>query len=203
MKIINLEQGSHEWKQWRRNGLGGSDIANLMGLSPFEDATPEFLFREKVEGLERDTNFSMRRGTSLEPVARRSLEKMLGASYTPICVEHDKQPWMKASLDGCNFDNFRSEIVEIKCPKYTVHDYVLSGLCPDYYAVQCQWQLLVTGAEVCIFASYNNGQKFAAKDHLAYLLLYPDAEKQAEILEKAEEFWGKVYEAKMGALAGV
>lgn len=201
MRFVKLQQGSPEWKRWRRDGLGGSDIANLLGLSPFADATPENLFREKVEGFERETNYAMRRGTFMEPKARRAAEYVFGYAFEPCCVEHEEQPWLRVSLDGSNWT--LNEILEIKCPKFTVHDQVLQGICPDYYEVQCQWQLLVTDAESCIFASFNSSQKFEPEQYLAYMRIYPDAERQAEILEAAEEFWGKVCEAKMGVPACV
>ncbi len=47
MKIIDLEQGTPEWLEWRKNGIGSSDIATIMGANPYQ--TPYQLWEENLE----------------------------------------------------------------------------------------------------------------------------------------------------------
>lgn len=208
MRIIPLQQGTLEWLDWRRAGLGGSDLAALLGLSPYEDATREALFAEKVHGTRKETNFAMRRGTRLEPVARAAFERLTGRHYEPVCVEHDDEPWMRCSLDGLcedvpeGFGNpVTWDILEIKAGSWQTHDLILSGLVPDHFGVQCQWQLLVTGADVCHLVSINDGRRFARAQQIAHVEVRADGERQAELLDAGRAFWAEVEAAREGLVA--
>lgn len=200
MRLIQHIQGTPEWLAWRRDGIGGSDVANLLGVSPFDDATPECLFAEKVFGHTRPTNFAMRRGNRLEPVAREWFERKRGHKFPPVCVEHSDASWMRASLDGLAYvpgpGHLFAELAEIKAPNWKVHDAALAGFVPDYYRVQVQWQLLVTGAELCWFVSVTEHSRFLLDQQLAVVKVYADAEEQARLHTAAEAFWGRVLAAR-------
>lgn len=201
MKFIHLEQQSPAWHAWRSGGLGGSDVAAVMGLSPY--CSREKLLREKL-GLEvREENFAMRRGTRLEPVARIRVEKELRKAFVPWCVQHDDLDWIRVSLDGLYLpDDAEAEVLEIKCPSWQSHELALDGFVPDYYRVQCQYQLLATGLDVCHYASFSMHSRYAhdSKLQLAIIKIRPDAELQAEILTAAEEFVAEWEAAKRGGL---
>lgn len=205
MKLVEHQQGTPAWRLWRRSGVGGSDVASILGISPFADATREALLREKVTGVERETNFSMRRGTRLEPLARELYARRAGCTATPVCVEHPEAPWIRVSLDGLcrthpKVAGERPWVAEIKCPAWHVHDDALQGVVRDYYLVQCQWQLFCCGLDRCDFVSFNDGQRFAENEQLAVVTLTTDAEVQGRCLEAAEAFWQEV-EAGRAALA--
>lgn len=194
MRIVDLVQGSPAWLAWRNAGIGGSDVAAILGVSPFEDATRERLMEEKLYGRKRDTNYAMRRGTSLEPVARKLFEQRTGLVWPPMCVEDEHQTWAKASLDGINFE--QQAIIEIKAPNWKVHDAWLLGLVPEYYAVQMQWNMLIAGVNKCHAVSFNNGSKFAEEDHLAYVIVEADAEIQGGLIDAATAFWDELQEKR-------
>lgn len=40
------ELSEHEWLQWRTKGIGGSDVAAILGISPWK--TQRDLYRDKV-----------------------------------------------------------------------------------------------------------------------------------------------------------
>lgn len=48
--LVELSQGTPEWHEWRKNGIGGSDATVVEGISPYR--TPRQLFYEK-KGLGR------------------------------------------------------------------------------------------------------------------------------------------------------
>lgn len=199
MRVVSLQQGTLEWREWRRGGIGGSDVAAILGLSPFENATRADLLREKVTGENRETNFGMRRGTRLEPIARRMFADRTGINWEPICGEDEHLVWPKVSLDGINSD--WSEIVEIKCANWQTHELWLHGFVPDYYLVQMQWQMMVVGCNRCHAVCFNNGSRFRPEDHLAYVVVEADGERAAELLEAAEAFWNEVCAARENAVA--
>lgn len=191
--LVNLTQGSPEWKSWRRDGIGGSDIATIVGVAPFEDATRENLLREKAEGWERPTNFAMRRGTRLEPVARFAYEQFRECAAPPVCVEMQGAAWARVSLDGlCRFRAIPCGVpwvLELKVPGWEAHDKALAGMVPDYYVPQCQWQMLVCGLFRLDYVSYSENQRFAEKDRLAIVTVWPDESLQSELREAAVRFW--------------
>lgn len=217
MKLVRLNQGSPEWLLWRRGGIGGSDAATILGISPFEDATIPNLMREKVEGWERPRNFAMKQGTRLEPTARVAYQRAVSCVAPPVCVEHDAASWMRVSLDGLcsNHAVIATErldwILELKVPGWESHSQALAGHVPDYYMPQCQWQLLVTGLDRLDYASFSRHERYAGPglgqtpthdellarlptqpDMLAIVRVEPDAEMQARLLTECEKFWLEV-----------
>ncbi|HEY1190762.1 MAG TPA: YqaJ viral recombinase family protein, partial [Gemmata sp.] len=212
MNRLNLNQGSPEWLAWRREGLGGSDIAAILGLSPYEDATRQSVFDAKVHGTERDPNFAMRRGTLMEPEARLAYMTRTRCTAPPVCVEMAGCPWARVSLDGLAdngavIPSQREEwVLELKCPGWATHDLALAGIVAEHFEVQCQWQMLVTGIQRCDFASFNPGKRFTPgnapdfdtwkqrppaqrppmpAEWLAVLPVPPDPDRQAWILAEA------------------
>lgn len=236
MKLVTHTQGSPEWKAWRSGewdrdgrrvggGLGGSDIAGVLGLSPYTDPphNRRTVFDEKVHGIEREVSFSMHRGTRLEPHARDAYQRRQRCTAAPVCVEMDGCPWARASLDGLAHDggilpSARLHwILELKCPNWETHDAALAGVVAEHFLVQCQWQMLVCGLDRLDFASFNPGQRFTPSgappwdewrkldphrrppmpdEWLAVHAIEPDPDRQAWILEEAGRFWFEVLEAR-------
>lgn len=197
MRVVRLAQGTLPWHQWRHEGLGGSDVAAVLEVSPYEGCTPEDVFAEKILFRPKEPTFAMRRGTKLEPIARDLFERRTGWRFQPCCVEHDDEPWIRASLDGLGQEFVNGvELLEIKAPKWQDHDGILAGIVPEWFLVQCQWQLLATGADVCHLVSFNDGGPFAGKDQLAHVVIEADPERQAAILDVARMFWERVTTAR-------
>ena len=199
MKLVNFIQGSPEWKRWRWGGLGGSDVAAVMGLSPY--LTRAELLAEKAVFSERESSFAMRRGTRLEPDARNLYASTRRCHAVPQCVEHEEASWIRASLDGlCRpIDSAAGEhqwAIEIKAPCWQDHDRALAGLLPVHYIPQCQYQLFVTGLPCVDYVSFNNGQRFPQSAWLAVVPVEPDAEFMARMLDECEKFWGDVLKAR-------
>lgn len=170
MKRVSHNQGSDAWKLWRRGGIGGSDIAAIIGVSPYEDATRAAVVAAKVHGIERELTQAMYRGTILEPHARSLYQTRHRVSAPPACVEHDELPWARASLDGlcASVSAGTTErlewLLELKCPGWETHDLVLAGIVAEHFLVQCQWQMFVTGVSRCDFVSFNPGERFTPRD---------------------------------------
>lgn len=151
MKVVNLEQGSELWADWRYLGLGGSDAPVVAGHSPFKTAYVLWLERTGRRPPP-PLNPAMRRGHQLEPKGRAMYERMSGVLFMPVCVEHDYFPYLRASLDGLSFA--QDLILEVKCPGAKNHAMAKGGEIPYYYWIQMQYQMLVTGIQKGIYFSY-------------------------------------------------
>lgn len=177
------EQGTRKWLEWRGKGIGSSDAAVLLGLSPWKDIVE--LWEEKL-GISTP-EFSefqlsaMDRGKRLEPKIREWYEKKTGLLFPDDIAEHPEYPYMRASFDGRNIPHGR--VLEIKAPNNKDHALAISGVVPDKYYPQCQWLMMVGGHSVCNYVSYGTDDTYAVVNVLA------DKQIQDELFVRAKEFW--------------
>lgn len=178
---IPQDQSSQEWLNWRREKIGASDIAIIMGESPW--CTPYVLWKRKLGFTpEQAQNPAMERGKQLEGHVRELVNAQRGADFQPIVLAHAELEWAVASLDG--FDEKSSEILEIKCPSKKTHEEARSGKVPRHYFLQIQWQLFVADLETCHYVSY------LADDDIVSLKVERDDELLVDsILPAAAEFY--------------
>ena len=194
------EQGTEAWHAWRAGegytdlygknhpAIGGIRITATTasvcgGKSPFN--TPHNLWAEMV-GLRKraDASYAMNRGTALEPQARKAYCAIVGEEYSPICIESSTIPWVAASLDG--IDLFHTCGVEIKCPmSEKSHALAMAGIVPDHYYDQIQWQLLASDGQLTQIDYFSFAPQFG---EAAPIPVFPNAERQKELLEAAERF---------------
>ena len=149
--IVNLQQGTKEWLEWRSQGIGASDAPTIMGENPWKSAA--FLLQEKCGGT--NTNFknpAMERGTALEPEARKRYETKVGIRVVPTCLQSVKYGWLHASVDGLATDG--RTIVEIKCGESVYRKASTSRAVPDYYYGQLQHILAITNFQSIDFYCY-------------------------------------------------
>jgi putative phage-type endonuclease len=200
-----LQQGSEAWLRWRDgdNGitLGGSEVAPLMYLSPWD--TPKELYLKKVGLLQKEFSeasmAAMNRGTELEPVARAYYEKQTRTKSRQLCAIHPTKPWMRTSLDGITDDN--RVILEIKSPSsFDRHvKQTKGGGIPDYRYPQLQWQIAVmrehyAAVERVDYISYWEEHKGDGLDEpnlfvdMQIIPIYPNEPFIAEMIRRAEIF---------------
>ena len=152
MKVINVEQNTPEWLEFRRSRIGASDASTVMGENPWK--TPHKLWEEKLMPFhETSVTPAMQRGIDLEPVAREAFIRQTGIPVEKIVVQHDEYDWMIASLDGINTDH--KIVVEIKCPGELDHRAAQDGNIPMKYYGQVQHQLAVTGYDLAYYYSFD------------------------------------------------
>ena len=182
-----ITQGSGSWHAWRSGGIGASEIAIVMGVSPFGnvydlwlDKTGQLPEYKKFKG-----NFATDRGNRLEPIARDMFERKIGLKFPPEIFEHKRYSFIRASLDGVNHDVKR--VIEIKVPGKAAHQKALSGEVPEYYWPQVQQQMLVTGYDDLTYISWDGESK-----DLVTIDVKADKEYQSSLVKAAVEFWGLV-----------
>jgi len=179
---LDLQQNGTTWLAWRRGGVGASDAPVIMGVSPWMDL--ETLWLEKTgRHPGRPSSHAMRRGVALEPEARARYIRVTGTHVEPVCLEHTSRNWMRASLDGLSADG--GTAVEIKCPGAADHEIALAGGVPEKYLPQLQHLLAVSGARVCHYWSYRDGEG-------ALVEVAPDRAYARRLVERELEFWRHV-----------
>lgn len=176
-----MQQGSEQWLEWRRNGIGASEVAAILGVCKY--STPYQVWREKTgRGRSFAGNFATQKGTELEGAARARYELFNMEDMPPAIAVHPKYEICRASLDGIRADG--KLILEIKCPGRESHETACANLVPDHYIPQCQFQLAVTGADELHYFSYYDKDQTSA-----LVVVKPDLDYQAMLVAKALNFW--------------
>ena len=188
-----------EWLEERRKGIGGSDVAAVMGLSPWK--TPAQLWMEKTGRVEPDDIGDrpyVRFGNIMEPIvgkwfAERHPELRV-RRVNAIC-RSTARPWAQASLDYEVFDGTAWGVLEIKTAR-SKRDWA-DGV-PAYYLTQVTDYLSVTGRTYAYVAVF-----FRDTCEFADYRVERDEEDVAAVESAVDAFWHDYVEADvMPALVG-
>lgn len=162
MKILELEQGTPEWKAARAGKVTASKIADVMAKIKTGEAASRRDYRAQIvaeilTGTPQDDIFindAMRWGTEQEPFARAAYETTRGVLVDQVgLVIHPAIERGAASPDGLVDPD---GLVEIKCPKTATHlSYLMANEVPSQYQPQMLWQMSCTGAQWCDFVSFD------------------------------------------------
>jgi len=143
--ILKLVQGSPEWHAHRAQYRNASESAAVMGVSPF--LTPYQFWQIRTGRVEQPVTAPMRHGTEMEPRARAAYEAQTGLVMQPLVLADGDY---SASLDGITLEG--DLLLEVKSPykgqSSALWQGVVAGDVPDYYAIQIQHQLMVSGADM-------------------------------------------------------
>jgi putative phage-type endonuclease len=173
----------------RTKFIGGSDIAAVLGISPWRTAVD--LWLDKTTPRADQPNAQTRRGNRLEPY----IVDMIRDEYGYEIVARNQRyidsevPYFAAEIDAETVD----ANVEIK----TVHPFKArdwgaedTDQLPIHYVAQAQWGLGITGRKVChVFPLIG--------DDLRHHVVERDDETIEALRDKAAEFWTKYVEPKL------
>lgn len=174
-----------QWLAQRRAGIGGSDVAPILGLSKWR--TPLDVYLDKRGELpEQEDNAAMHWGRTLEPIIRQEYANQTGRTvhiHTDI-LQHPEHPFMLANLDGMTSDG---RVFEAKTAR-TAQEWGEPGSdeVPDAYALQVQHYMAVTGCRMADIAVLIGGSDFRIY-HIA-----ADDGLQADMIAAETEFWQRV-----------
>lgn len=195
-RVATLPNGSKEWLEERGKGIGGSDIAAIVGYSKWESAYSLWC---KKTGLIQDstTSSAMEWGNRLEDVI---IDKFADEhpDFTLLrnvgSWAHNERPWQKANPDGLYFDaNGELCLLEVKTAQYeddwktlTPGEYDV----PLHYQTQVQWYLQTLGLSkgTVIVLFHGNLYKEITFEAMPFM--------QDINLEDAAKFWEHVQEKK-------
>jgi putative phage-type endonuclease len=146
MRVIDVVQRSPQWLEWRAHGVSASEVAVILGRSPYK--TPWRLWAEKTGLVRRETELSSdwfrSKGIAGEDPARRAFEDQHDTLLLALCGEADADPLLRASFDGIDNDG---RPVELKVACQAVYQEVLDrgreSTAFNLYWPQVQTQLFV------------------------------------------------------------
>jgi putative phage-type endonuclease len=201
--LLNVEQGSFEWRRARRGlptaSRAADVVARLKPLKGEEAGRPAQVRKDYALQLafERVTlmewpayvNQAMQRGTDLEPLARDEYEARSGTMVEQVGIALHDELDVGASPDGLVGDD---GVVEIKCPfeMTRVARVWATGDVSDYEA-QVQWQLWVLGRSWCDVCVYDPRLEDVAM-HLFVKRVHADPETFALFEREVPEFLNEV-----------
>lgn len=150
IEMIDLEQGSQEWLNYRKTKITATDAPIIIGANHYKTKIQLYHEKKSIDVKPLYINERMQRGRDLEPVARALFNLKHGVDVSPRVAVKD---WAMASLDGIN--QLGTCIVEIKCPGEKDHSLALQGKIPDMYFPQLQHQMYVCDAEEMFYFSFD------------------------------------------------
>jgi putative phage-type endonuclease len=151
------------WHEWRRAGIGASEVAPLVGLGATWAPSPWAIWAVKVglvppDELESD---ALTFGRLVEQSLAAWVEGQTGllVRYPQHRAEYPHAEWMRATLDGLvveHEDATPADAVAVFEAKSSSATGWAEGV-PLHYRCQAQWQLAVTGLEVAYLAVVHMG----------------------------------------------
>lgn len=179
----------NEWLEYRKTGIGSSEVATIVGLNPWE--TPYQLWRRKTgQDAAKTENFAMKAGHYLEDAVSQFWQDETGREVikrsagdwlirdnekTYLQVSPDRTYW----LDGEKHNDQNKGILECKTTQMTID----SEDIPKHWFCQVQYQLGVAGLTNGSLAWLCSGREFGYKD----IAFVPDFYGWLE--EEVSKFW--------------
>ena len=171
-----------EWLDLRRNGIGGSDAAAILGLNPHSSAFSVYMDKLGLSSPVEE-NEAMWLGTQLEPVIAKRFEQESGMTVQRRnqIFQHPEHPWMLANIDRWVISQKAG--LEIKTTNLLNRTAFAHGEIPPNYYVQCLHYMAVTGAKEWFLAVCVVGRSF----HIFHL--QRSEPEIAALIEAEREFW--------------
>jgi putative phage-type endonuclease len=148
MKTHNLTQGSPEWHAYRLEHFNASDAPAMLGISQHETRTQ--LLHRLATGIAPEVDAATQRrfddGHRFEALARPIAESIIGKELYPVVGSEGK---LSASFDGLTMDE--SICFEHKTLNDKLRNIQSSDGLPAQYHAQIEQQLMVSGADKCLF----------------------------------------------------
>lgn len=181
-----------DWLAYRRKGLGGSDAAAVLGISPFR--TGRDLYFDKlgiVTADDQDNWVALEVGNLLEPlVARIFAKKTRLKIYQRKCMfQHPYYPWMLADLDYLvELPDGTTAILEIKTTNYNAKEkwwYNGNEIVPVYYESQGRHYMAVMNLDRVYYCClYGNNEDETIIRHIDR-----DMDYEMELIALEQDFW--------------
>lgn len=190
LRLVETKDLSRDdWLAVRKNGIGGSDAAAAVGLSPYQSPLELWLIKTgRDANLPRpdpqDTSEPIYWGTLLEPIVAASYTKQTGNKVRRVnaVLQSPTVPFMLANVDrevvGCR----DVQLLECKTAGEFGARLWRDGV-PEYVQLQVQHQLAVTGRQAADVAVLICGQK------LEVHRVVRDDSLIARLIELEAAFW--------------
>jgi putative phage-type endonuclease len=181
-----------DWLKVRKSGIGGSDAAAAVGLSPYKSALELWLEKtgrdsELAQPDPHDTTEPVYWGNLLEPIVAAAYTQQTGNRVRKVnaVLQHPTIPFMLANLDREVIGVPGLQILECKTAGEFGARLWRDGV-PEYVQLQVQHQLAVTGKRAADVAVLLCGQQ------LVVHRIDRDDELIARLIPLEAQFWEHV-----------
>ena len=191
--VETADLSEEEWLDYRRRGIGGSDVSAIFGTSPFRTARDLYYDKLNIASVEDDEGnwVAMEMGHLLEPLVAKIFERKTGYPVYQIkkMFQHPQYPWMLADVDYfVELPDGTTAILEIKTTNYNARDnWWMNGkeTVPVYYESQGRHYMAVTDLDRCFFCCLygNNEEEVIIRE------VKRDFEYEAEMVFLEQYFW--------------
>jgi putative phage-type endonuclease len=183
----------------RPHGIGGSDIAALLGLSPYK--SPLELWAEKVghPGIKESQGIHLRFGQHVEPFIAKEYERSTGlvTHVHPETIIHPIHGFMYGHIDRfvtptkpsplSDVDILKTDTL-LECKSASVYNRDQWGepgteQVPSNYLLQCAWYMAITGCNKADIAVLLGNQDFRV------YRITRDTELENMLIDQAKKFW--------------
>lgn len=180
-----------EWLKARRLGIGGSDVATILGVNPYE--SPLSLWVEKTATEEPDETSAEVAlwGTLFEPAIVKEYSHRTGRRVVSggALLQSKNSPHHRVTLDGIQTRRIPSWAKGpgvAECKMTGLSERYEEDLPPEVQ-VQIQWELYVTGATwgTCLWLP-------VPERKLQWVDVEPHLPFQEMMVERVDEFWQRV-----------
>lgn len=199
------------WLEARKNGIGGSDAACILGMNPWKSNVD--LWKEKV-GLVVPEDISDKPAVKYGKEAEAPLRRLFELDHPEYTVAYDQygmiandpgRPWLFATLDGDLASDTEKGVLEIKTTEIRrSFDWnKWDNRVPDNYYIQLLHQLLATGYDFVVLLAQIKWKKDGKpqKTIREYPFRRSEVQSDLEYLLQAEDaFWRAVQEKRQPAL---
>ena len=194
-----------EWLEWRRKGIGGSDVAAIMGISPFHTARDIYYDKLKIVSVEEeedefdDSWVAKEMGNLLEPLVAKIFQKKTGFEVYQIkkMFYHPNHPFMLADVDYfVKLPDGTVAILEIKTTDDSrVGEWYKDGekIVPVYYETQGRHYMAVTDIDRVFYCCMYG----RSEDNVIIREIKRDYEYEDEMIFLEQEFWEEQVKKKV------
>lgn len=183
VKLVSTKDLSHDdWLDWRRKGIGGSDVAAICGLSRYK--SPVEVYLDKLGEIPPiPDNPKMLAGRKLEPFIADWFADDTGMKVQKrnFMYRHPEHEFMFANIDRW-LPTLNSGL-EIKNTSEYGRDDWAGTQAPQEYILQCNHYMAVTGAERWYIAVLIGGWDFQ------WRVIERDEELINNLIIVEREFW--------------
>jgi putative phage-type endonuclease len=173
-----------EQQSIRNTGIGASEIAAIVGLSPHENALDVYMRKVGRAATRPDTPHT-RWGRLLESVIADRYAEEYGVDLVEsTTVRHPEHDWMVATPDRVWRDGSRLvEIKNVSARSAREWGEPWTSQIPERYFLQVLWQMAVTGTESADVVALIGGHD------LRVYTTERDAQVEAWLVDAGREFW--------------
>ncbi|MCL2773367.1 MAG: YqaJ viral recombinase family protein [Oscillospiraceae bacterium] len=187
-----------EWHEYRRKGIGGSDAAAILGLSPF--CTARDIYYEKIGAepkIDDEQNWVAKQvGHRLESLVGEIFSRKTDLKiYKPTDMyTHAKYPFMLANIDYLvEMLDGTQAVLECKTAGYNSQDKWADGAVPMQYEIQVRHYMAVMDIDTafcaCLFD--NNDSDFVCRR------IDRDRDYEDNIIAQEQHFWQECVEKQI------